>query len=61
MVFPEPHFIEGDEDVCPKTQDEEDIGNGKGDHKVRACIPDEPWGCQVQDNTHKRYTVNRNL
>ena len=61
MVFPEPHFIEGDEDVCPKTQDEEDVGNGKGNYKVRACISDEPWGCQVQDNTHKRDAINRNL
>ena len=48
MVFSEPHFIKGDEDICPEAQDEKDIGNGKGDHKVRACIPNEPWGCQVQ-------------
>ena len=61
MISPEPHFIEGNEDVCPEAQDEEDIGNGKGNHKVRACIPDKPRRCQVQDNTHKRYAINRNL
>ena len=61
MISSEPHFIKGDEDVCPEAQDEEDVGNGKGNHKVRACIPDEPRGCQVQDNTHKRDAINRNL
>lgn len=61
MIFPEPHFVKGDEDVCPEAQDEEDVGNGKGDHKVRACIPDKPRGCKVQDNAHKRDAVDRNL
>ena len=61
MISPEPHFIEGNKDIGPKAQDEEDVGNGKGDHKVMACIPYEPRGCQVQDNTHKRDAVNRNL
>ena len=61
MIFPEPHFIEGDEDVCPEAQDEKYIGNGKGDHKVMACIPDEPRGRKVQNNTHKRDAINRNL
>ena len=61
MISSEPHFIKGDEDVCPEAQDEEDVGNGKGNHKVRAFIPDEPWGCQVQDNTRKRDAINRNL
>ena len=61
MIFSKPHFIEGDEDVCPKAQDEEDVGNGKGNYKVMACIPDEPRGCQVQYNPHKRHTINRNL
>ena len=61
MVFSEPHFIKGDEDVCPKAQDEKDVGNGKGNHKMMAYISDKPWGCQVQDNTHKRDAINRNL
>ena len=61
MVFSEPHFIEGNKDIGAKTQEKEDVGNGKGNHKVRACIPDEPRSCQVQDNTHKRYAINRNL
>lgn len=61
MFLSKPHFVKGDEDVCPEAQDEEDVGNGKGDHKVRACIPDEPRGCKVQDNAHKRDAVDRNL
>ena len=61
MVFSEPHFIEGNEDIGAETQDEEDVGNGKENYKVVTCISDEPWGRQVQDNTHKRYAINRNL
>jgi len=61
VISPEPHFIEGNKDIGAEAQDEKDIGNGKGNHKVMACIPDEPWGCQVQDNTCKRYAINRNL
>ena len=61
MIFSEPHFIEGNEDIGAETQDEEDVGNGKDNHKVVACISDKPWGCQVQDNTHKRDAINRNL
>ena len=61
MIFSEPHFIEGNKDIGAETQDEEDVGNGKGNHEVVACIPDKPRGCQVQDNTHKRDAVDRNL
>lgn len=61
VVSPEPHFIKGNEDVRPKAQDEEDVGNGKGDYIVRTRIPDEPRGGQVEDDAHERDAVDRNL
>ena len=61
VVSPEPHFIKGDEDVCAEAQDEEDVGNGKGNHKVMTYIPDEPRGCQVEDDAHERDAIYRNL
>ena len=61
MVFSEPHFIKRNKDIGAKTQEKEDVGNGKSNHKMVAYISDEPWGCQVQDNTHKRDAINRNL
>ena len=42
VISSEPHFVKWDEDVCPKAQDKEDVGNGKGNYKVMACISDKP-------------------
>ena len=53
MFFSKPHFINGNKDIGSKAQDEEDVGNGKEDHKVMAYVSDEPGGCQIQQNAHE--------
>lgn len=53
MIYFKPHFVKRNEYIGPKAQNEENVGDGKGNYKMRGYVSDKPWGCQVQYDPHK--------